>query len=245
MASKRKALPRKVVEQDKGLRKAEAAAGLDLLELRWHWTRNPDNPDRVTALVYSDSVGVSYQNIYRDGKAWEIFSTMDEKISVSEARARAGVNPVLFAAKKAVADDAGRSVVQVSPGHDQGLHEQAKKVRAVLEDVLEADPTVDIEEKAADVVSALKREWKPAETPLVKAGFTLVMMEFVSLGVKIRKVADDLSQDWSLTTEDLESIGKAWEQACEAHEALRMAVEVKQGGGVMAGVEAILKGSNQ
>lgn len=80
MTAESKALPREVVEQDKNLRGAEAQAGRGLAELRWHWTRNEDNPRRLSYAEYGRQTGVDGSTIRSDARAWEIL--MDPSIKL-------------------------------------------------------------------------------------------------------------------------------------------------------------------
>jgi IS30 family transposase len=62
-----KSLPKAVVEKDHKL----AKAGEELVELRWHWTRDPKNAKRVSVEEYAEDVGVHPSTIKRDATAWE------------------------------------------------------------------------------------------------------------------------------------------------------------------------------
>ena len=64
------ALPSEVVEKDKQLDGEIARKVGELMELRWHWTLDETNPDRVTVAAYGRAVGRARQVISRDAIAW-------------------------------------------------------------------------------------------------------------------------------------------------------------------------------
>jgi hypothetical protein len=68
----RKTLPGKVATQDKRLQAEAKSAGEKLGQLRWHWTLDETNPERVTFRAYARSVGVHHKRIMTDAKAWEV-----------------------------------------------------------------------------------------------------------------------------------------------------------------------------
>lgn len=59
-------LPEKVIEEDRRLTKAADS----LMELRWHWTLDESNPDRVGFTAYGRAVGRDEAIIRRDARAW-------------------------------------------------------------------------------------------------------------------------------------------------------------------------------
>lgn len=59
-------LPANVVETDKRLQRSAN----ELMEVRWHWTLDETNPDRVSQLEYARQVGVDHKRIYVDANAW-------------------------------------------------------------------------------------------------------------------------------------------------------------------------------
>jgi hypothetical protein len=63
-------LPPEVIERDKTLDKAIISTTSELMELRWHWTRDKDNPARVTTAAYARAVGRARPVISRDANAW-------------------------------------------------------------------------------------------------------------------------------------------------------------------------------
>lgn len=61
-----KTLPAEVVETDRKLQRSAD----ELMELRWHWTLDETNDDRVSQHAYARQVGVSQPAVNRDANAW-------------------------------------------------------------------------------------------------------------------------------------------------------------------------------
>jgi len=59
-------LPTKVIETD---RKLQQSAD-QLMQLRWHWTLDKSNPDRVSIADYARGVGVARPRVSIDANAW-------------------------------------------------------------------------------------------------------------------------------------------------------------------------------
>jgi hypothetical protein len=59
-------LPAEVVQRDQRLQKSSD----ELMELRWHWTLDESNPDRVNQSAYARQVGVDQKRIHVDANAW-------------------------------------------------------------------------------------------------------------------------------------------------------------------------------
>jgi len=60
------ALPTNVVEKDHKLQKSAN----ELMALRWHWTLDKANPERVAQREYARQVGVDQSTVNRDANAW-------------------------------------------------------------------------------------------------------------------------------------------------------------------------------
>jgi hypothetical protein len=72
-------LPAEVAERDKQLDAEIARTTEELMELRWHWTLDTTNPDRVTAAAYGRAVGRARQVISGDANAWARWLTDQSK----------------------------------------------------------------------------------------------------------------------------------------------------------------------
>ena len=74
-----KAEERKMVLKDYELQIEHEKASRQLAELRWNWTTNPENPDRVSFKQYAKDVGVSEHDIRSYAGAWELIQTESEE----------------------------------------------------------------------------------------------------------------------------------------------------------------------
>jgi hypothetical protein len=99
-------LPKSVVDEDHRLEKAAAGADTALMKLRWHWTVDESNANRVSAFQYAKQVGRSEATIYRYAEGYALFVSprLKGKVTPDEARLRADMSAEKFAAVKAVAE---------------------------------------------------------------------------------------------------------------------------------------------
>lgn len=140
-------LPPAVVDQDKALREAERSAAERLCELRWQWTANRKNPDRVTQQVYADATGVVFQAIYRDAKAWVIKqSPIGKNLNINDYRELAIMSDVRKEAFLSWSRIEDRSIVMMV--RRKGWKAAANQVRAEVE----------AGAVAAEVIEAIKAE---------------------------------------------------------------------------------------
>jgi hypothetical protein len=65
-------LPKAVVAEDRLLDDKAKNATAALMELRWHWTINPDNPKRVSQRAYAAAVGRSQKSILASARGWQM-----------------------------------------------------------------------------------------------------------------------------------------------------------------------------
>ena len=223
MEKKKAVLPPEVVERDKALRDTVTAgeeAGASLKELRWHWTRNPENPDRVSLRVYAAATGVSKTTVDRDGQSYELSRHGDISPRQSEEVVRLPKER-----QEPVIQRVQETGVSVRKANEEIVAEQARE--KTLDEVRRA--------------SERDRERKPVEPAPV--GFKSLVVQLLAVGGEVRRLADEFAgPSWNLTTEDLEQLENAHGLFGESVDALRMAVEAAQGGGVAAGAEALLKG---
>lgn len=63
------ALPKNVIKKDHDLMQDYEGIGMEIMELRWHWTLNEANPKRVSLREYAREVGRAYSTIAGDAKA--------------------------------------------------------------------------------------------------------------------------------------------------------------------------------
>ena len=114
MASKN--LPAKVVSEDKRLDNTAKKAGEALGELRWHWTLNEDNPNRVSFAEYARQVGRSSATIEKYAKAYAKVQSTPPGVDFQDAVATASYGEDRAAAVEAYAKAAGISMGSVRRG---------------------------------------------------------------------------------------------------------------------------------
>ena len=131
MTAESKTLPREVVEQDRNLRGAEAQAGRGLAELRWRWTRNEDNPQRLSYAEYGRQTGVDGSTVRSDARAWEILMDPSIKISLTDARRLAHMSADRGEAFQALAKIENRALGAMS--QDSGWRLVADDIKAEIE----------------------------------------------------------------------------------------------------------------
>ena len=60
-------LPESVIKEDRRLSRGAE----ELCKLRWHWTLDESNPQRISMREYARQVGVRHPAIVKDANAWE------------------------------------------------------------------------------------------------------------------------------------------------------------------------------
>lgn len=104
-------LPREVVTEDRRLETAATSASEELARLRWHWTLDETNTDRVSLREYARAVGRAHSIIARDANAYAL-TVRGGANSLNEARERANMGAETEAATEAVAAARGLSMAQ-------------------------------------------------------------------------------------------------------------------------------------
>jgi hypothetical protein len=147
-------LPTTVIEKDRKLQRSAD----ELMELRWHWTLDETNPERVSQREYARQVGVDQSKINVDANAWADYlaaqSDAQQGItpgapqSPGDYRTLRKMSGERQRATKAVAKATGKAVSTLAT-HDRG------EVDAVLntarERAVDRGTTVDHEfERAAE-----------------------------------------------------------------------------------------------
>jgi hypothetical protein len=102
-----KTLPQSVVEEDHRLEKTVEESSQKLGELRWHWTLDVSNPERVSMYQYAKSVERSTASIHAYAHGWEIYTASTSKLNMTEAMNRARTGKDRECAMDAVADTYG------------------------------------------------------------------------------------------------------------------------------------------
>ncbi len=161
------ALPVRVVEQDQELDAEIARNTEDLMELRWHWTLDESNPQRVSAAAYAREVGRSRQVISRDAHAWQRWlvdqnkrtgtSAPGQPKTASDFRELANLSAEGRQAASAIAKSAKRQVGNVA-------RNSREEIAAVLIGAREAalHNATSVESEIPGVAEALVAQWAEA-----------------------------------------------------------------------------------
>lgn len=98
-------LPKHVIEEDRQLDEAVSRTSEALARLRWHWTLDEHNEERVSVREYARQVGRSFPAVHSYANGFRI--SRDRGIPISEAIERARVSAETEAATEAVAEARG------------------------------------------------------------------------------------------------------------------------------------------
>jgi len=152
-------LPKWVAEEDRRLLVGVESAAEALGRLRWHWTRDESNPERISLSEYAFQVGVTVQVIHKYAHGYESFSTRaDNSRSFTDHLELAAMGYERRVATEAVADARGLTVKTVT---NTRRHE-VKRVREVARDRAERHGT-SVAEEAPLVAERHVRADKAAE----------------------------------------------------------------------------------
>jgi hypothetical protein len=112
-------LPVDVIREDQRLDGAAASAQEQLAELRWRWTLDESNPDRVSFRAYGDAVGRSHTTIRQMAHGYAEWSGRDipSTRSLTDEIELAKLGADKRAATEAVAEATGLSVGNVASAH--------------------------------------------------------------------------------------------------------------------------------
>lgn len=100
-------LPAHVVEEDRRLERTASSASEELARLRWHWTLDESNTERVSISEYARAVGRSRATIGEYAKGYA--EARRRNIPTAEAMKRAAMSAEREAATEAVAEARGLS----------------------------------------------------------------------------------------------------------------------------------------
>jgi len=203
-------LPTTVVEQDRTLQRSAD----QLMELRWHWTLDETNPERVSQREYARQVGVDQSKINVDANAWADYlagqSDAQQGItpgapqSPGDYRTLRKMSGERQQATKAVAKATGKAVSTLAT-HDRG------EVDAVLntarERAVDRGTTVEHEIDRAAEARARARKAAERDADERRQASTARYLEIEGhLGAamqRLRKVLDS-SKDVEFTDEERE-----------------------------------------
>lgn len=211
-------LPTEVIQTDHKLQRSAD----QLMELRWHWTLDETNPDRVEMAAYGRQVGTDRSRISRDAHAWADYLKATRAASSTRTpgaaqtptdfRALANLNAERQEAAKAVARTTGTSVGNVA---NNKRDEVDAVVSTARERAIDRGTTVDHEIQKAAEWRAKTRKAAEREKDDRKKASTLRFVEIEGhIGAamqRLRKILD-AADDVAFTNEErellTESLGK-------------------------------------
>jgi hypothetical protein len=205
-------LPAEVINRDRTLQRSAN----ELMELRWHWTLDETNPDKVSKRGYARQVGVSESTIRQDANAWadylaaqgasDIARTPDAAQTPGDFRELRKLSGERQEAVKAVARSTGWSVSNVASNKREEVEAVVSNAR---ERALDRGTTVEHEiqraaewqEKARKAAEREKDERRKAHT----LRFIGIEGDIGVIMQRLRKVLDS-AQDVPFTDEERELI---------------------------------------
>lgn len=123
-------LPAVVIEQDRKYEQATTRASEELAKLRWHWTLDESNPERVPLAAYARAVGRDKRAIGKYAHGYALWRGDASVTPLSEAIERAGLGADKEAATEAVAETRGlafQTVRQTRPAEVKRVLEHARE----------------------------------------------------------------------------------------------------------------------
>lgn len=195
MAEERR-LPKGVVEQDQELEGRVQSASEALAELRWQWTLNEENSERVSFAQYARDVGGHKDTIRTYARGYEIFKGAN------------GATPfaLVDAIERAKYSEAHNTVIEaVADAHDTTFHvarrhhkDDVKEVKAAVTDEMdkrtekgETFPAEDQEDYAKKVAQQKKRSREARESARLERSHTGV---FMSVDARLTKARQELKE---------------------------------------------------
>lgn len=163
-------LPAKVVAEDQRLDATATTTQEQLARLRWHWTLDESNPDRVSQSEYARSVGRSQVAIRAMAAGYNAFVIGVDGRSLTDCIELAKLSTTKQAATEAVAGAMSLSVTAVASGH----RDKVKETIAAATEAAERRGT-SVADEIPRIAQAHERQRQSAERQRVehKAAHTL------------------------------------------------------------------------
>ncbi len=145
-------LPERIRKEDERLEGAAEKAGNQLAELRWHWTLDESNPERVSIREYGRSVGRNEKTIRAHAKGYAAFIAGAGARTLAECIEQAKMGTETLAAAEAVAEARGIGIKQTR----QSRPVEVRRVREIARQRAEDNQT-SVEEEAPKVAAWIKK----------------------------------------------------------------------------------------
>jgi len=199
-------LPRSVIEEDRKLEQASDNATVELMRLRWHWTLDESNAERISVSEYARQVGRKQPTIFTDARGYQIYLT--GKVSADEARKRANMTAETQAAVEAVAEARGLKFTYASKEFAPEARHIRESARQRAEEkgtsVLEEIPRVAAITYTAQEAERERDERRAERTPLRHIEIEARLLDAERALVK----AIHASERVELSREDRELLGQ-------------------------------------
>src|SRR5262245_24232854 len=118
-------IPPSVIEADHRLEGTATRASEKLAELRWHWTLDESNPNRVSQVAYSRAIGRSRAVVGYYARGYALFverrtaSRASARLTIEDALRLAGQSEEMQEFTEAIAEGSGKPVAQVARGDNR------------------------------------------------------------------------------------------------------------------------------
>ena len=179
-------LPAEVVTEDVDLDKRLERVVARLAKLRWHWTLDESNPDRVTVAQYARDVGRAHNTVKKYAHGYGLFQLHDMAQSITECIERAGMGAETEAATDAVAKARGNEFTTTR----QNRSTEVRRVREIARERAEKRGTT-VEEEAPQVADWIVKTEKAGKQVAAERKEKLGL-RFVEMEGKLDKVKRDL-----------------------------------------------------
>ena len=144
-------LPQSVIAEDRRLLNQVESASEELARLRWHWTLDEANLDRVSMTDYARQVGVDRTQIGRYARAYQYRLSRDPRVTTfTDALELGRMGDETYAATEAIAQSRGRSIRTVRNSYSK----EVRQVREVARERAERYGTT-VEEEAPVVAERI------------------------------------------------------------------------------------------
>ena len=146
-------LPAHIIAEDRRLLNQIESASEALGQLRWHWTLDETNPDRVSMTEYARQVGVDRTQIGRYARAHQYWLSRDPRVTTyTDALELGRMGAETYAATEAIAQSRGRSIRTVRDNYGK----EVERVREIARERAEKHGT-SVAEEAPKVAETITR----------------------------------------------------------------------------------------
>lgn len=165
--SARQGLPEGVVGEDQRLEAASESASGDLAKLRWHWTLDESNSERVGFAAYARAVGKAPTTIKQYAHGYVLFASSERgaSLTIGEAVQRVNTNTEKQVVIEAVAEQYGTTPQTARRWHKAEVRAVKNAVEEKAEEMEEKGEDFPLEERAeyAQRIAGIKKRARDRE----------------------------------------------------------------------------------